>query len=380
MTPEEFRAHFPSLDRQYHFASCSQGALATSAANALAEFQRSVLIYGAPWDRWMEEVERARELFAEFVNAPTSSIAIVPSATEAAFQSVSALELSSRNQIVTSDLEFPSVANAWLAQRQRGAEVLHAKSNEGQIAASDFIDLLSDKTQLVSIPLVTYRNGHRLPVREVAAAAREVGAHVFIDAYQGAGVVPIDVGSLKCDFLTTGSLKYLLGIAGIAFLYVNPEFEPDCDPLMTGWFGQKDPFAFDPYRNDHPVEARRYETGTPAVASAYAAVAGLELLTSLDMAEVEEHITGLTRLATERISELGLPLDSPRDDEARGPQVAIHAADPEGLAAYLADSNIVVSPRGSLVRVSFHYYNSTDDVDYLLERLHAWAGRNSEAQ
>lgn len=360
---EQFRERFPILSDTVHLASCSQGAASHDLSNALFDFQRSMRDEGAPWERWMGQVERARQMFARLIGATDAEVAVIPCASNGAFQAASTQDWSQRPRIITTDMEFPSIAHVWLAQQSRGAKVHVVENRDGVVDADDYLAQIDERTKIVSVPLVSYRNGVRLPVKQVIEAAREAGARTFIDAYQATGVQPVDVRELGCDFLVTGSLKYLLGIPGIAFLYVRQEVRDEVEPQLTGWFGRVDPYAFDPHTLDFPAAARRFETGTPSIPAAYGAVAGLTTLDRVDLTVVEEHIRSLVNLLSDRLAEAGERLWSPAQPELRGPQVALVDDDPNALAAWLAARRIVTSPRGHVVRLSFHYYNSGDDIE-----------------
>lgn len=364
-----FRHRFPALQDTVHLASCSQGAMSDLLVTAMLEFQVTMRQQGAPWARWVTEVERARSLFASFIGATPAEIAVVPSASAAAYQVASTQTWSERPRIVTTDLEFPSVSHVWLAQRGRGATITEVPSSNGVADADGYAAALDDDCDLVSIPLVTYRNGSRLPVADVVTMAHDIGARVFVDAYQAAGVEPIDVRELDCDYLTSGSLKYLLGIPGIAFLYARADLADPLDPPSTGWFGRVDPFAFDTTRLDYPTEARRFESGTPSIPSAFGAVAGLTMLSLADPIAVRDHVATLSARLHETLSSAGERLFSPADPALRGPQVTLFDDAPDRLAAFLAERRIVTSPRGEALRLSLHYYNSTDDVDAVVESI-----------
>lgn len=364
MTPADFRAHFPGLATMTHLASCSQGALSDEVAGALGEFQTALVELGNPWHVWMERVDAARAKFAAFINADEDEIAVVPCASDGAFQVVSGLR---EPRIVSCDLEFPSVGQVWHAQRSATVRMAPLKH---RFATSDgYASVIDHRTTLVSVPLVSYRHGQRLPVTEIAALARAHGAQVFVDAYQAAGVVPVDVAELDCDYLVSGSLKYLLGVPGIAFLYVRRGTRRDLDPQLTGWFGRVNPFAFDPTGVDFPAEARRYETGTPSIPAAYAATAGLDLLAGLDRARVLDHVLATTGKLHEALAADGEVIGSPAGDDERGPMVALRDENPEKLAAHLAANGIVTSPRGEHVRLSVHYHTDDADVDAVVRAV-----------
>ena len=374
--PADFRRQFPALADTVHLASCSQGALSDQLTGELFEFQRTIREYGAPWDIWMAKVEQARAMFADLIGAQAHEIAVVPSASAGAYQIASTQAWGERSGLITTDLEFPSVAHVWLAQRGRGADVTHIADREGRIDPEHYAHALRDDTGLVSVPLVSYRNGFRFAVKEVAAQAHARGAKVFVDAYQGLGTEPVDVNDLDCDYLVCGALKYLLGISGIAFLYVRGGLVDEIDPPATGWFGRQNPFAFDPRALDYPATAHRFESGTPSIPSAYGAVAGLRLLAGLDHKAVRTYVTDLTGALSTELTAAGEILDSPSDDDRRGPQVALRDSDPDALSAYLKDRRIICSPRGDVLRLSFHYYNDASDVEAVVSAVADYRRRN----
>lgn len=364
-----FRAQFPVLTDTVYLASCSQGALSTDLDTALAEFRYLMRDRGAPWAEWTDKVEEARERFARLIGAEPEDIAVVPNASVGAYQAASTRDYSARPVIVTSDMEFPSISHVWHAQQGRGAVVRMVSERDGLVDLQEYLDAIDERTALVSVPLVSYRNGLRLPVAEVTARAREVGARVFVDVYQGAGVLPVDVGSLDCDFLVSGSLKFLLGVSGIAFLYVRPGVADEVPPQLTGWFGRTNPFAFDPRTLDFPETARRYDTGTPAILSAYGANAGMGLLERLDPAAAHAHVASLVDDLSARLVDAGERLWSPADPALRGPIVALVDDDPEALAGWLATRRIVTSPRGRVLRLALHAYNDESDLDTVCAAL-----------
>jgi selenocysteine lyase/cysteine desulfurase len=364
-----FRRSFPMLEDTVHLASCSQGALSTELTSALFEIQHSMREHGAPWDLWTREVERARDGFAELINASSEEVAVVSCASEGAYHVASTQDWSSRPRIVTTDMEFPSIAHVWLGQQAHGAEVMYAANRDGVVPVTDYTSLVDERTGLLSVPLVSYRNGARMPVAEATRAAREVGAKVFIDAYQACGVLRVDVRELDCDYLVTGTLKYMLGLPGLAFLYVRGGTIDALAPQLTGWFGQHDPFAFDPRSLEPATDARRFQTGTPSVPSAYAANAGLRALGSVPGNLVELRVQELVEEAHQTLVDDGERLWSPEDPTLRGPMIALLDEEPERLAAFLGERRIHTSPRGSVLRLSFHGYNDRHDVAAVCEAV-----------
>ncbi|MCK2244673.1 MULTISPECIES: aminotransferase class V-fold PLP-dependent enzyme [unclassified Crossiella] len=369
LTPAQFRTHFPITCTKTYLASCSQGALSDALAAALTTFQSTLLEHGNPWEHWIVEVERSRAAFAELIGATPAEIAIVSCASEGAFQAASGQDWTRRPGLVTTDLEFPSLAHVWLAQRARGAEVRFAGAHNGFADLPGYTKLIDSSCSLVSVPLHAYAHGQRLPVEEITETAHRHGARVLVDAYQGLGVTAVDVRELDCDYLVAGALKYLLGVPGIAFLYVRAGLPHPVDPLLTGWFGQRDTFAFTPHDLTFGPGAKRFQSGSPPVLAAYGAHAGLSMLARTDPAERQAHVAALVTHLYESLRDAGEHLASPADPAARGPQVALRDHDPAALAAFLATRGVMTSPRGSLLRIACHYYTSTEDIVTLLDAL-----------
>src|ERR1035441_3135357 len=99
--------------------------------------------------------------------------------------------------------------------------------------------------QPLIVPLTgfCFMNGFRSPVREIVRLAHANGALVMLDDYQDCGTRPVNVRTADVDFYVTGTLKYLLGPPGLAFLYVRKDLIASLQPTITGWFAQTNPFA-----------------------------------------------------------------------------------------------------------------------------------------
>lgn len=356
-----FRDHFPVLAGTVHLASCSI-APRSKALDRAAERMLALLAEDpSPWDQWLTTVERCRERFAGLVKAPGAHVAVVPSATVAAFQVASTFDWSTRPGIVTSAAEYSSLAQVWLGQRARGAEVTSIPA-DGAETAERYVEAITPRTALVSIPLLSYRNGARMPLKAAVARAHAVGARVFVDAYQGVGVMPVDVGGLDCDYLVSGAMKYLLGMPGIAFLYARPGLDDARHPDLTGWYGRSDPVAFDPTALDFPQDARRFQVNLPPLPSALAADEGLALIEELEPAAVHAHVDELCVRAIDLLRDAGVRLASPLDPDRRGPQVGLLVDEPAELARWL-NARRIFPARGHIVRLSPHYCNTAADVD-----------------
>ncbi|HUH20687.1 MAG TPA: aminotransferase class V-fold PLP-dependent enzyme, partial [Gaiellaceae bacterium] len=192
-----------------------------------------------------------------------------------------------------------------------------------------------------------------------------------LDAYQAAGTYPLDVRELGVDVVAAGVLKYLLGSAGLGFLYCRRELVQGIEPTATGWFADRNIFEMDIHDYSPAPTARRFEAGTPPVPSTYAAIAGIELTQEIGIAETEAHVRELNGLLRDGLDELGATVVTPREPELSGALLCVRSTDVNALVAALADAGIVTSCRDDNLRISAHCYNTVEDVKAVLDVLAA---------
>jgi selenocysteine lyase/cysteine desulfurase len=369
--PHRIRHRFPIFERLVYINSCSQGALSDSVHQAYTDYLRDWDDRGSPWEYWVEQTERARTAFAGLVGAAPDEVAVTTSLSEAVSSIATGLRYAGRrSSVVLSDYEFPTVGQIWHAQESRGARVVHVPpAPDGTIPLEGFERAIDDETLLVSITHVSYRTGTMLDVERIARLAHDRGALVLLDAYQTAGSVPLDVGTLGVDLLAAGALKYLLGSAGLAFLYCRRELVERFWPTSTGWFADKDIFAMDHRDYSPATTAARFQSGTPPVPAIYAGVAGIELMQEIGVAETRDHVLALNSRLLEGLDELRAQVVTPRRPKRRGALVCVKSYDAPALVDALRREGIVTSSRDSNVRISAHCYNAAEDVDAVLESL-----------
>jgi len=364
-----FRQQFPIFKDKIYLSSCSQGALALPVEAALHEFIDSWHTYGNPWELWVARMERLRAQFARLVNAQPTEIAVTFSVSTALNSLASALDYSVRPKVVLSDFDFPTMGHVWLAQERRGAQVEFARADGHRLPLTSYEAVVDEETALVATTHVCYKNGFKNNVAALAELAHGSGAHLLIDAYQSMGTEPMDVKALDLDFLCTGTLKYLLGAPGVAFLYIRPELIERLRPSDSGWFGQANVFAYDVHHLEYANAARRLETGSPPVPNVYAAAAAIELIEDAGLEAIGRHVTTLAGVLIGGIRDRRLRLLTPEEPAERGPLVMIGSTDAPRLVEALAAEGILCSVRDGSLRISLHYYNTADDVQAVLGAL-----------
>ena len=368
---EAQRALFPILTRKAQLSSCSQSALSIPVTDAIAHYMQSWSEKGMDWMGWQVVLDQAKAEFGRLINADAADIAVMSCVSDLASSIGNCLQFDAeRNGIVLGEIDFPSLGHVWLAQQARGASVQFAQPDAGgEIALEDYARLIDERTRLVSVSQVSYSNGFRQDIAAIAELARAKGALFFVDAYQSAGAMQIDVQRDDIDMLVCGAQKYLMGCPGIAFMYVRRAVAEQLKPVNTGWFGRVNPFAFDIRKLDYAQGARRFDTGTPPYINAAAACAGMALINSVDMAAIEAHIERLSVVARDAAERLGLPNTSPRDPRRKGSSTAIQVTDSAAVEKQMAEAGFIVSARGAVIRVAPHFYNTEADVVGAMEAL-----------
>ncbi|MGW8265689.1 MAG: aminotransferase class V-fold PLP-dependent enzyme [Longimicrobiales bacterium] len=368
---DAIRRRIPSLERWIPMNNCSQAPqmdLTREAADAYLESWRRD---GMDWDRWAAEVEAARASFARLIHADPGDVAICTSVSQATSSVASALDYSrGRRKVVVTEGEFPTVGQVWMAQERRGARVAWVPARDGVIPLEGYEPVMDEETLLVSACHGYYQSGFKQDLVSVVGMAREVGALVYVDAYQTLGTGPLDVGTLDVDFLASGALKFLLAIPGIAFLYVKPSVAETLEPAVTGWFGRKDPFSFDPRDLSWAPGARRFETGTPPVLEAYVARASMDLLQEVGLEAMGSWNRELSNALVVGGEARGLRLLGTRDAVRKAPTTAfLVSGDSHGLELRMRDRGVLASARGPAIRLAPHFYSTLNDVEVALDAL-----------
>ena len=367
------RPRFPTLAHKTYLNSGSYGLLSWDVKQAFERYIAERIERGSDWAYWTEQGEALRARVARLLNAQTDEIAVTASASAGINAVASALRFDEgRDKIVASNFEFPTSGQIWHAQELRGARVEHvAEDASGYIPLEHFERAIDERTKIVAIAHVCYRHGAKLDVAGIARIAHRKGALLMLDCFQAVGAERVDVKAMDVDFAVGGMLKYLLGTAGIGFLYVRGELANTLTPTISGWFAQADPAAMDIFHNVPAPNATRFQAGTPPVVNGYAASAGLDIILEYGVDEIQAHIRALTAQCMSRLREEGISIATPPDDERRGPMIAIRSTNETALVRQLAERNIVASSRDGNLRAMFHFYNNDDDVNALLDGLRA---------
>lgn len=366
------RERFPVLVERTYLASHSFGPVLRETFADLDEYRRTISLRNRAVETWLARVDEIRHLFAQLVHADADEIALGPNATACQGNLAAALvPHPGKNVIVTSDLDFPSTRYVWHAQARRGFQIRNVPSPDGgSLPVGSLTRAIDERVAVVVLPLVAYANGALLDIEPLVRAAHAVGAIVVLDAYQAAGIVPIDVRELGVDALVTGLHKWLSSpTSGLAFLYLRRVLADSIEPACPGWFAHARPFDFEP-AFEPAAGARRLEQGPPAIEAVYAARAGVRFAIEVGVAAMRARALELGERVIAGADALGIPLRTPRAASERAGMICLGMREPSRVATELRELGIDVDARPGIgLRLSTHPCNTESDCDRVLEEL-----------
>ena len=334
-----------------------------------------------PWEigaaDFFSDTEIARALFARIVNADTQDVALIPAASYGISVAACNLPVARGQRIVTLAEQFPSNVYAWReSANAAGAQLVTvqrpADGAMGGNLTRAVLDAIDERTAVVALPNCHWADGALLDLPAISERTRALGAALVLDVTQSAGVMPIDVQSIRPDYLVAAGYKWLLAPYSTGFLYVAPHRQ-DGKPLEYNWrqrLGSEDFAGLVNYRDDYQPGALRYDVGECAnFHTMPALIKSLEQILEWGVAEIAETLAARTADIARRAAALGLEsLDSgSRAGHFLG--LRFPAGIPEGLLDALAEARVFLSVRGSSLRITPHVYNDDADVDRLMQAL-----------
>jgi len=363
---DKVRDEFPTLERKNYLNSCSLGLLSNGCRNSLHRYIDTWTEYGAAawYSDWMAEMGAVRSRFASLINASPDEIAILSNVSSILGAISSSLDLGPGDQVVTTALDFPTVAHQFLAKERIGVETTVIQSSDRvKIDLEQFEAAISEKTRLVATSHVYFTSGYIQDVAAIIDIAHRSGTLALIDDYQATGQVPVDVKALDVDILVSGGMKWLVGGTGLGYMYVKRDLIDQLSPTMTGWFANRNQFDFNPNEMVFRDDAARFETGTPSVASIFTGAEGLRLINELTPEAVRERTASLGEHLVTQLREDGFKLRVPDDPSRHASITMVEMQEPGEVVEELAKRDIIVDHRPGAVRFSPYFYNSFEDID-----------------
>jgi len=338
-------------------------------------------------ERATEAYEKSRQRVAEYIGAvradeilftrgTTESINLVAQAWGGKF-------LREGDVILLTEMEHHSNLVPWqLLAERTGAKLRFVPVRDnGTLALEQLPSLLTTEVKLFAFTHISNSLGTINPVSELCRKARAVGALTLVDAAQSAGHLPVNVQELGCDFLAFSGHK-MCGPTGIGALYGRREILDSMPP----WHGGGEMIVSVTLEKSAFKKApHRFEAGTPNIAGAIGLAAAIQYIEQIGRAAIFEHDSYLARYAAERLTELpGLRVFGPTEERGALVGFVMDAAHPHDLTTFADQYGLAL--RGGhhcnqplmrrfgvsgTTRASFYFYNTTEEIDRMIEILHA---------
>ncbi|MEM9419277.1 MAG: aminotransferase class V-fold PLP-dependent enzyme [Planctomycetota bacterium] len=375
----EFAGDFPILRKLDFFNHAGVGPISGPAAQAIrdyAEQAQSQAYVGADWYR---RANQTKKLAAQLINAKGGhEIAFVPNTSTGLSLVAKGLKFHPGDRVIITKVEYPANRYPWEDLKRLGVELFEVpQSAEGRIDVEQVCDAINDRTRVVSLSHVQYASGFRIDLKPISDMVHRAGGYLCVDAIQSCGVLPVDVDEMGIDFLSADGHKWMLAPEGAGIFYCREDLCPLLHPNVVGWMNMVDAGNYGDYQFRFQDDARRFEPGSWNIPGIVALGASLELLLRVGIDGVWSRVEALTHRLVDGLEEKGYSVFTPRalPEERSGivifdlPELLQDALDPRQLVADLQKQGMVIVVREGRLRASPHFYNTSAQIERLLDAL-----------
>jgi cysteine desulfurase / selenocysteine lyase len=316
--------------------------------------------------------EECRGSMGQLWGVPADRIGFLPCAAEGMSWLARGLDWRAGDNVVTDNLEFPSVAYAWRRLQDLGVEVRMVPHDNWCVREADLLDAVDEHTRVMAVSQVSFYTGQNLDINGLAAGLQERSSSCLlaVDSTHAAGVV--EVPAAVTDLCISSSYKWLLATHGTAPCYVSDRAAEMVTDSCFGWHNLATWPAQGAERLptvDLKPMPERLEPGNPAMVVVMFLERALQRLLDLGIEAIQDHARDLSERLEEGLRARGRTVISPAERGARSGNTCFLDDDAEGLTERLAGHNVLVWGQYGRLRVSGHLYNGSVDVDRFLEVL-----------
>jgi len=372
MDKSSLRELFPVTKNLVYFNHAALGPLSTRAYEAMENFVRDQRDFGAlHWKDWYAEYVHLRASAAKLIGAEPGEIAILKNTSEGLSFVAEGFRWQAGDNVVTTDLEFPSNSTPWRKLDRRGVEVRVVRSHDGAFNVDDVERCIDDRTRIVTVSAVAFHNGFAADLDAIGELCAARNVLFCVDAIQAVGVLPIDVKRSKIAFLAADGHKWMCASEGAAIFYVAAEHRDKLEVLEYGWTNIERRGKFIDCPIDLLPDARRFEAGSLNSSGIYGLRAAIDLLLEIGIADISEETTRIAALLADRLDDIGFRVATPRPIRSG----IVGAIPPPGDTTLLKwhrlleENGVVCAPREGMLRFSPHFYNTESEVDQIIDVL-----------
>lgn len=371
---DEIRSLFPALKEYTYLNSAAVSPLPTTAVDAVVSQLNDVAGNGSEhYTDWIATKNRSRAVLAEMLHVQPEQIAFMRNTSDGFASVANGITWESGDNIVSFAGEFPSNFYPWRMVRDRfGVELRMCPERDGRIDLDGFIGLIDSNTKLVAISSVQFSSGFCADLERIGKAARAVDALFAVDIIQGLGQMGYDLPAQFVDIASGASHKWLCAPEGCGYVYISDRARERVQPSFVGWISVETPWDFEDRQQPFKPNALAWESGTGASALFYGLEQSLKLLQDTGLEQIESYLTELSNQLCEMLAGKNYEIVSSRRPGELSAIVCVKNTDGMHcgeIAERLQKEKIIVSPRGDRLRIAPHFFNTTADIERLVENL-----------
>jgi cysteine desulfurase/selenocysteine lyase len=368
---ESYRREFPVTEKYIYLDHAGVSPISLRVKDAVETFLAESAEGGAfHYPEWSQRIVEIRRSCAHLVNAAPGEIAFVKSTSHGLSIVAEGLDWKQGDNVLIYGKEFPSNLYPWMNLKRKGVEVRFIPSRDGRISIDDIQQLIDPRTRLLALSSVQFSNGFRIDLGKTGDLCKNKGVLFCVDAIQSLGAFPMDVKAFQIDFLSADAHKWLLGPEGIGIFYCRQGLAERLHPPLVGWKCVKNEFAFDQPDFCLKNDALRFEEGSMNLMGIFGLGAAVDLLFEAGIENIQERVLGLGDIIIKEAGARGYSVLTPKEKIARGGNVTFSGNfDPSQMRDALLKKDIMVNVRGGGLRVSPHFYNSTEEIIRLFQSL-----------
>lgn len=370
----EWREEFPILNNTTYLISNSLGAMPKSVYDKMHEYAETWATRGVrAWEEgWWKLNSEVGNIIAPLIGAGPNEISMHMNISLLQSIILSSFDFkSNKNEIVYSDLEFPSEMYVFEKFATKlGAKVKVVESEDLVVPSTEkILEVINERTLLVPVSHVLFKSAYIMDIKAIVEKAHSVGAFVVLDTYHSTGTIPIDVKELGVDILVGGVLKWLCGGPGGIFLWIERSLRKKLEPAITGWVAHSNPFAFEE-KMDYTQDVYKFLNGTPAIPALYSSQEGPQIVNKVGIDKIRKKSIRQTSLIIDLAQKEGYKINSPLDANKRGGTVTLDMPDSYLISKELLKRDIIVDYRKDAgIRIAPHFYNTDDEILFAMDEL-----------
>lgn len=366
----KYREEFPITKKKIYLNCASHGPLSNRVRNAIEKFfDNAQFTENHHEDESFRIIAHCRELISSIIHAEPEEIGMAPNTSLGLNIVARGLGLTSGDEILISDVEFPANVYPWLGLKENGVKVKFFKTKNGFVDLKTLRNSMTKKTKILSISFVHYFNGFRNDLEFIGKLCKERDIFFVVDGIQGVGVLELNVKNCLIDVLSCGGGKWLLSPDSTGFFYVSKEAMRKLKTVFSGWMGvdwNLDFSLLQKYSLKPFSDARKFEFGSYPYHAIRGFEKALEMIHEIGVKNIERHVINLTNILLEYLKESSYTIMSSLEQTQRSGIVLFKRKDNAHLMRKLEEENIVISMREGGIRVSPHFFNDENEIKKLI--------------